>query len=487
MTVPDGTSKRASRTWMVRLIVLTALVFSRSLGNGFVLDDRFQIVDNKYLGDWPFIWKSLLNDSWWFRDPLHLPQGPYYRPLQNVWFALNFHLFGLNPAGWHATMILLHLIVVWLVFKVASQLSGNEWSGFFAAALFALMPVHAQAVVWPAAIGSPLSALFELSAFASYLGWFSGERSTRRLTISIGSFACALLSYDSAIAFPALIAAHAFIFSGNASNAAFDSTVAARMSRAIAATLPYALVAAAYLALRFWILGFGSLQPYPGNDLTAKVIALTIPSAIADYAILLAVPWRSGLAHRLQLVHSVIAPGFYLPFIGLAALSVAAVILLRHHPHWRLYAFCAAWMVIAIGPILSLDVIVPQAAVQDRYLYLSSFGFCLMISDLAICFARESAQRARIAQVGAAAFTILYAATLFHAEPFWRDDISWYGRCVDEAPDLAACHKGLGMARLEQGDVGGARIELEFAAKLAPEDPGTRALMAAIEHRGASR
>ena len=107
------------------VLLLTMLVYLRCLGNGFVFDDHEMIVINRYLGQWSFLWKSLVNDSWWFRDPLHLPQSSYYRPLQDIWLGIHYQLFGLVPGGWHATMIALHLAAVWMAFKIASRLTGD--------------------------------------------------------------------------------------------------------------------------------------------------------------------------------------------------------------------------------------------------------------------------------------------------------------------------------------------------------------------------
>ena len=54
------------------------------------------IIVNRYIGDWSFLWKAFVNDSWW-SGPADLPQSHYYRPLQDVWLGLNYQVFGLNP------------------------------------------------------------------------------------------------------------------------------------------------------------------------------------------------------------------------------------------------------------------------------------------------------------------------------------------------------------------------------------------------------
>ncbi|MGH7813059.1 MAG: hypothetical protein ACREQI_03550 [Candidatus Binataceae bacterium] len=154
---------------MAAVLIATALVYCRSLGNEFFGDDLTEIARNPGLGNWPFIWKSLFHDFRWYVDPRHLPQSASYRPLKNVWNALVFHLFGLHPAGYHAAMLALYLVVVWLVFRVACLLSGARMTGLLTAALFALIPVHAETVAWATDNEVLICAAFEFAAFEFYL------------------------------------------------------------------------------------------------------------------------------------------------------------------------------------------------------------------------------------------------------------------------------------------------------------------------------
>ncbi|HVN63871.1 MAG TPA: hypothetical protein VMT58_04495, partial [Candidatus Binataceae bacterium] len=197
---------------LVAVLAVTAIAYFRALGNEFVGDDWDLIVNNGYLGNWSFIWTSMVNDVLWFHDPRHTPYSLYYRPMHDIWLAINFHLFKFNPIGWHAATVALYLIVVWLVFRVAARISGDNWTGLLAAALFGLMPIHAQAVAWPAAVCQPLVAAFELGAFELYLRWNGESHRTRDLAISLGLYAAALLTYESAVVFPLLIGVYAALF-----------------------------------------------------------------------------------------------------------------------------------------------------------------------------------------------------------------------------------------------------------------------------------
>jgi tetratricopeptide (TPR) repeat protein len=455
------------------VLLATLVVYLRCLSNGFVFDDHEMIVANRFIGDWSFFWKSIVNDSWWFRDPLHLPQSSYYRPLQDIWLGLNYRLFGLQPPGWHATMVLLHLLAVVLVFKVASILTGHRLSGLLAALLFGLFPAHAEAVVWPAAIPEPMAGLFELAAFYFFIRRAGVPGSNTAWALML--FAAALLSHESAIAFPGLIAVYVLIFDDAASipppkgNAPGPPALAGRLGKAIVRTAPFVAVTLGYLALRLWVLGFIS-RPNPESHATIAQVLMTIPAVAANYLTVLALPWMAGPSHRVDFVRSAGSPDFYLPLAALGLLAAALVLILKHSSRRRLYIFCAAWTIIGLAPVMNLGGLFHEALVQDRYLYLPSIGLCLALADLAVGFASGNAARRTPVAIGVAAVALTYAVTLWGTQHFWHDEVTLFSRCVELYPDSAIYHNRLGMAYQERGNLVAAERELATSLALSPDD-----------------
>ncbi|MGH7934940.1 MAG: tetratricopeptide repeat protein, partial [Candidatus Binataceae bacterium] len=471
--------------WMIASAMAVTLIdYLRCLGNGFVFDDHEMIVINRYLPQWSFIWKSLVNDSWWFRDPHHLPQSSYYRPLQDIWFALNYHAFGLSPTGWHATMIVLHLAAVWLVFKIALSLTESAWTAFFTALLFGVVPVHAEAVVWPSAIPLPLSGVFELGALYLLITRIRAPR--RNLATSLILYAGALLSHESAVAFPGLAAAYLFFLEerphrdeslsparGDEPGAVGAVNVLAafgkRLWRTAAGTAPFAAMMAVYLLIRLAVLGFISRPNAAGHVAVAQVL-LTIPAVLVRDLVLLIAPWRDGPSHRLHFVNSPASPHFYLPLIALAV--VTALITLDRSKHRRLHRFCAAWMVLGVVPELNLGGIFALALVQDRYLYLPAMGWCLLVADIMVTVAHGSEARARVCVAAGGALAMLYAVVLFNVQGFWHDEVRLFTRCIQEFPDSSLWHLRLGMALEARGDLAGALNHMRISSRL---DPGSGA------------
>jgi tetratricopeptide (TPR) repeat protein len=475
-------------------MLVTAIAYLRSLGNEFVFDDVLMINANTYIGQWSFLWRSMVNDLWWFRDPNHLPYSAYYRPLQDIWLALNFHLFGFNPAGWHAMMIMLHLVAVWLVYQIVRVIAPGAWRAVVAALLFGLIPVHAEAVVWATAIPLPLSATFELGAFYLFL---TRETSPRRnWALSLFLYALALLSHESAVAFPGLVAAYALLFEPRMGTSVRPETpvvqstdvvagcdteaLPARLVRAAIEAAPFATATVSYLVLRLLVLGFIS-RPHPMNHANTAVVLMTIPWVLLHFLGLIVVPWRAGPGHRIFFVSSPFSPKFYGPLVAFAL--IGAVLMFGRFRKRRLYLFCTLWFGLALIPEMNLSGLDPDVLVQDRYLYLPSFGWCLLIADAVTTLAAANESWRKPAFIGAAALAGLYAFVLFGVQRFWHDGVTLFSRCVEEFPEASICHEGLGDALAKRVDLNGAVRELSTAVSLRPEHADIRWDLGVIEGR----
>lgn len=471
-------------------ILLTLAAYLRCLRNGFVYDDHEMVTLNRYIGGWPFIWKSFVNDSWWFRDPLRLPQSSYYRPLQDVWLGLNYHLFGPNPAGWHAMMIAVHLVAVGLMFVLAREFIAGRVGAVIAATLFGLLPIHAQAIAWPSAIPLPMSAVFEMAAMLFFIR--RAQRPARYLTLALVFFAASLLSHESSIVFPFILIAYAFLLepmhedAGDAADPLHDR-ILDRIWRSAIVAAPFFAEVLVYLAIRSWELGFIS-RANRTNHMPLAEKLLTVPGVLANYLILLLAPWRAGPAHPVLPANSALAPQFYLPLLGLAATLTAVAILIGRSPHRRLYFFCAAWILIPIVPVLNLGALSPLALVEDRYLYLPSVGWCIFLGSVTARLLETRAQYSRYVAVAVGALAIAYGASLWRVEHYWHDEIALFSGCIEMSPDSTLCHGRLAMAYEEAGNWNGAAIELDIAERLYPDDGGTLYNLALLHDRfGAHR
>ena len=107
-----------------------------------------------------------LNDFW--GTPMSKEQShKSYRPLCVLTFRLNYLLHSLHPLGYHLVNLAMHCAVTILFFKVCLNLASRGVAGL-AALLFAIHPIHTEAVTGVVGRAELLSSLFFLQAILNY-------------------------------------------------------------------------------------------------------------------------------------------------------------------------------------------------------------------------------------------------------------------------------------------------------------------------------
>src|SRR4051812_22311888 len=230
------------RQMLLLLLACGALLYARSLWSNFVYDDIIQIVKNPRITEWSYL-PSYFTEQLW----AGIQSASYYRPLLLVWMRLNHFLFGLNPVGWHASSVLLHLGATACAFALARRILQDVNGALVAAAIFLLHPLQVESVAWPSAANESLAAIF---IFASYLFFLRSNHdgsTNRNLLLSWLMFALALLTKETAIIAPLMIFVFAWQYLPR-------NERAPRWITALATEAPYAIIAAIYLVARKLVL-----------------------------------------------------------------------------------------------------------------------------------------------------------------------------------------------------------------------------------------
>ncbi|XP_071632381.1 protein O-mannosyl-transferase TMTC4 isoform X2 [Temnothorax longispinosus] len=129
------------------IIVILSLCFVNSYDGDFVFDDNEAIVNNNDVRDTPF-WDIFQNDFWGTKLS-HRQSHKSYRPFTILSFRLQFWLRqGLVSQDYHIVNIILHSTICLLILSVYNIFLGPEErsTSFYAAALFAVHPIHTEAV-----------------------------------------------------------------------------------------------------------------------------------------------------------------------------------------------------------------------------------------------------------------------------------------------------------------------------------------------------
>ena len=410
--------------WLCALaIVLAMLVYFRAVDFPFVYDDLAQIVSNSHIQSWHYV-PQYFTEHLWSQMGEDLPNN-YYRPLFLLWMLINFKFFGLHPAGWHIAAILLHAAVTAAVYVIAGRELKDKIAGGIAALIFAAHPVHVEAVAWVSGINEPEFALFALIAVFCYFRWRDGG-GKKWLAFSLLGFSLSLLSKETAVVLPAMILFYEW--------RRRDGTEAtARLRRTLIVVAPYAALDAAYLAVR--AIALKGIAPNVGNHATAASVALSIPSASWFYLSKLIWPSSLSVFYSFSFVTTPGLVSFALPLLGLVAAGVGLFQLAR-----RVTGVAAAsmWMLIPLlPPLLALARFDARDLVHDRYLYLPSVGFAMLLALLIrqMNFGGRKLFRLPLAQSAALLLLVasLGAATVVQSQ-YWSSDLALYRRGVEIAP-----------------------------------------------------
>ena len=184
----------SERYALLCLFLLVALVYTVAFPGSFFMDDAHIVKSNNLVYNLD-IYEIFSTDYWGPGQSSDL-----FRPLTILSFGLNQIIFGTKPWGYLFVNMLLHFGVSALLFRLLQQFKIGAVSAWFAAALFAVHPLHAEAVIQLVGRSELLVALFGLLALI-----LSARPGLKARLLTAVFFVVALLSKEHAIVLLALI------------------------------------------------------------------------------------------------------------------------------------------------------------------------------------------------------------------------------------------------------------------------------------------
>ncbi|MFH1691620.1 MAG: tetratricopeptide repeat protein [Candidatus Omnitrophota bacterium] len=151
----------------VLLFLFVAIVsYCNILSGEFIWDDHCLIVDNLLIRHWD-------NFGRIFSSELHQNSFTnYYRPLQVLSYMIEYPLFKVNPAGYHAVNIFLHFLAGVLLFSFLKNLTHRHFLSATVGLLFIVHPINVSAVAYISGRADLLAAVFIFSSLVFYLKAF---------------------------------------------------------------------------------------------------------------------------------------------------------------------------------------------------------------------------------------------------------------------------------------------------------------------------
>jgi tetratricopeptide (TPR) repeat protein len=498
--------------WLVfgAAALVALLLYLPTLRYGFVWDDRDLILNNPFLGRANPV--QIFTKEFWNNPDVDRSVGAmsYYRPLANLSLYVDRKVWGLQPAGYHLTNIIINAVVVFLMCLLLWELFGSVWLAGLGGLLVGIHPAM-NCVVTFISNRTYLLALFFL--LVSCYALLRGQRGRARFwpTLFGGSLLLGALALEASLVFAAPAAGWLLVNR-------------ARYRRLLVWMAVIALPIAAYLLLR---LGLARV-PFTGSGVVVR-LAITEPlriiNAFGQQLQLLLFPFNQKVIYTPAKpftsfsVYTILG----LLFLGL---PLYAVIRLgrsaghedtgsassspkpKHSAHSkrdviRLGWYGYVWMVLFLLPFTHLLFLGPAG----RMLYLAAPGVLILLAAL---YRATSHKRltTRVAYGAILLYTALFVVQTLRRNPIWRDELSLTRMMVREAPasavghlnyglaladlgrkeeaieqyriavginpDYDKPHLNLALALIDQGDLSGAIRELREVVRLRPGSPKAR-------------
>jgi tetratricopeptide (TPR) repeat protein len=378
----------------------------------------------------------------WMWTTTHLG---HYVPVSWMTLGLDYLLWGMNPAGYHAINLLLHAANAVMLFFIARRvyrLAGIEALGdgltavapaAFAALAFAIHPLRVESVAWITERRDMVSLAFSLAAVLCYLRSIEvGPRSRRWYWLAVGAFMCALLSKATAVTLPAtLLVLNVYPLRRIGGSAGWWS---ASSRQAYQELVPFGVASLAA--------GVGSIFALtPGVQLGPSDKLAVSAYSFAFYIWKTIAPTNLAALYERRLPIPALSHAFVASYVVVVLVAAVAWFARRRFPGVTaaLVAFTAA-----IFPLLGFVQNGPQIA-ADRYTYHAAPALAVMAGAALAMYNR------RAILAGAVAILVSWGILTNRQARVWTNSESLWMRVLQFDSVSSVANNNLGVVLAEQG------------------------------------
>lgn len=395
--------------WLGGILLLTFIVYFPILDNALTNWD-----DPTYLNDNPLIRSlSAANIKRIFTE-IYFGN---YQPLHIFSYAIEYHFYKLNPTGYHATSLVMHLVVTGLVCWFIFLLSENSFIALITALFFGIHPLHVESVAWAAERKDLLYAIFFISSLIAYIKYIRSNGKIRYFIFALSFFILSIMSKAMAASLPPVLILLDYYYSRKLN------------TKIVLEKIPFFAVA----------IGFGMYSVYASSttgSISTQVFSLSERILIANFNL---------LAYLTKLIAPFNLSSYYpypensvgnLPFYFYIAPFIVAGILfliIRSLKKTKVYFFNAGFFVACIFLVLQLLPVGP-AIIAERYTYIPSVSFFFVIAH-AVNLIKEKFSSLKIAVFyGLAIYALFLCVSTFNRCDVWKNSLTLWNNVIEQFP-----------------------------------------------------
>ena len=434
------------RSGSLVLFVVSFMLYINSVSNQYALDDELVVNNPKVAKGFSGIGEIMTSDifSSYYAENNAEQQlsGGRYRPLSVVTFAIEYAVFGNNPAPRHFVNVLLYALLSVLIFyALAISFRIDMAVSFIIAFLFAIHPIHTEVVANIKSRDEILSLLFIMLTFVYFFKFIDGNK-TKDLLLSMLMYVLAFLSKEYAVSLLVLLPLAAWLFRKLS------------IKQAIAKTWWSIAVFVLYAGIRIKMVGTSSFQAT--DPLSNPFVYATSAQAWATkiyiagkYLLLLFIPYPLSADYSFQQI----------PYQSFGNVAVIASLLI--------YVGMVAWLVYALKQrnklsfailLFGINLLLVGnfvfdigATMGERLIFHSSLGFCMAIGfGLAAVRKKIGEKQFELGAAGAmVSLFVVFAIIILPRNRQWHNTHTLFIHDVQVVPNSALANSNAGVAYVD--------------------------------------
>ncbi|XP_050393145.1 protein O-mannosyl-transferase TMTC1 [Patella vulgata] len=477
-------------------VLLAAICYYNSLNGEFVHDDIFAIKKNPDVNG-----KAPASGFWWndfWGKRIHLNNShKSYRPLTTLSFRINYELSGGRAYWFHVVNVILHCITTGLfTYLLHDVFNISTTACFFTSLLFAVHPIHTEAVSGIVGRADILAAIFVLVSLILYMRVtetdddyadddcdFPVTKQPLYLAGSIMSAVVAMLCKEHGIMVLVIMAA-------------VDCLVICRKGVNRIISSPRSFKQAGQLASRILIISFsfltliylrfminGGLPKFIEQDNPASFSSslltriLTYNYLLAFNSWLLLAPiklcydWQIGSIPLVESVDDIRNISTITFYVFLVFILVKCYFTFRSQKSVQNIPLIAALLIILPFIPASNAFIRVGFVVAERILYIPSLGFCLLVGHGLSCVIKKFPGKKSVFVSMCVAYAIVLSLRTVHRNQVWLSRQSLFISGVVTLPHNAKVHYNYGNYLKDIGNISEAIYHYQESVRLYPPQP----------------
>lgn len=376
----------------------------------------------------------------------------FYRPIQTLSYAIDYHFWTLDPRGYHLTSIIIHTVSAISIYALFLILGFNPLLAFLTTLIWAIHPIHIESVTYISGRGD---ALFLLFSITSLLTWILAIRGKKACYIpAVLLWILAILSKENALPLPLIAASYAWIFHSK------ESSKTWKWNTALALFLVSATV-----FIRLSIMGNAkgdTLSWIAYSSLTDRI--LTLPYIAFTYIRLWFTPYP------LHMEYHYVADSITDPYLWLG--TPALLLLIWAFYKWvpkKEFLFYTSWIILGLLPVY--NVALPLAStVREHWFYLSGIAMSALCVIGLQAFLKTQAWAQRKYLLPALTMVIIAALsiTTIQRNDNWKSPLTLYEHDLALEPKSFLLHNNAGVEYFRKQDWAKAKAAFKNAIENSP-------------------